>query len=277
MSAALSYGSDQGPQKHPYYFTYEERVAYAKHHKRIPPELLRQGGCRRLVRPEILPVLRRLSQNAMGASYATESSLLLMLWIDHGGFPFGRRSISRCLRRENERGEIERRRYPRGHVFTEIDYQSKHGTTTNRLPSEKERRQRLYREKLAKRAQRRARARAEKMHRRDPSRLETTTPARTRTTDAHRRERARVEKLIQREPDASKETPVRDPAADEPRTALPQAMRDFILRQDFLRPPSSAEPIGVAVEDGDDYEARKARALKAAERWMIAEREKPPD
>lgn len=266
-------------QKHPLHFTYEERVAYADTFKRIPPELLRQGGCRRLVRPDVFPVLARLSQNAMGASYATESSLRLMLWINNGGFPHGARSVSRCLRQENERGEVERRRYPRGHHFREIDYLSKHGTTTNRLPSEKERRQRLYREKMAKRAQRRERARAEKALRREPTRLQTTTTARAPATDAHR-SREGAQKLVEREPDVT-ETPARGQSAKEPRTALPQAMRDFILRQDFLRPPPSAEPIGILVRGEEDFEARKAQETKRAEAWMAAEgekpRKKPPD
>ena len=251
MNAVSSYaGSTPGAappwaQKHPLHFTYDERKAYRlAHHGRIPPELLGQGGCRKLARPALLPVLERLSQNDLGACYATESALRGMLWEDMGGFPFGARTISRCLRKENERGAVVRRRYPRGHIFTVIDFQSPNGTTTNRLPSVKERNDRLFKERMAKRAQRKQRARAEKMLRREP---------------------------------AAVETPSRARAADEPRTGLPLALSAFDMRLDFFKSPPPAEPIGVAVEGDDDFEARKARALKRAREWMIAEGEKPPD
>lgn len=195
-----------------------------------------------LAEPIIFPLVERLSRGELGYCNATEYSLRLMAWVDTGHV-YGEHTIARLLRAAHDAGKLERKRIARGGRFRNGE-QTRGGTTSNRFWSAKERAERRWKEKLAKRAQRRQRASAEKMIRREP---------------------------------AAPETPARARAVDEPRTALPHIPSESVMRLNALWAPPSAEPIGVPGAAADDWEAKKARAHELGKLLLAAERaERPP-
>lgn len=171
----------QGAKSQPREFrSRAERVAYVEAHGCIPPWLLPPAERKRrhgeevegeyeratpwFAEPILFPLIKRLSRGALGYCNATEYSLRLMAWEDTG-HTYGERTFSRRLRLEQARGRLERNVIPRGGHFKNGRI-SFNGTTTNRFPSDKERRERQWREKMAKRRQRnaeRARKRAERV------------------------------------------------------------------------------------------------------------------
>lgn len=196
-----------------------------------------------LAEPILFPMIERASRLELGYCNATEYTLRGWAWVDTAHL-YGEGTFGRFLRAADAAGKIMRERIPRGGRFKNGE-QTRGGTTTNRFPSAKERAAQRWKEKLAKRAQ--------------------------------RRRNASAQRLIQREPAAPAATPARARAADEPHTALPHIPSESVIRQDFLKPLPSAEPIGVAVED---WEAKKARAIELAgelAKQFAAERdERPP-
>jgi hypothetical protein len=146
--------------------TRQQREAWKQAHHCIPPELLRArpGRRARLVAPVVFPLVERLSKGKLGYCYATEHAMRIMAWVD-SGHVYGERSISRRLRQEHRRGGLRRVVIPRGRPAKWAPH-GHNGTTTNRFPSEGERRERLWRMKREKQKQRRearARERATKM------------------------------------------------------------------------------------------------------------------
>lgn len=161
--------------------TREARAAYVKAHRALPPALLESDERSRpwLVAPVLFPLVERLSRGAIGWCNATEASLRMMAWVDTGHL-YGERSISRRLRVEQRRGRLFRKRLPPGAHFTKTNFTSRNGTTLNRFATEKERRERLWRERNEKRKARRearerkrSRERGERIARpSEPARLE---------------------------------------------------------------------------------------------------------
>lgn len=225
--------------------TYEERKAYVKAHRRIPPALLGQRPRPWLVAPIVYPIIERNSRGKLGYCNATEKTLRIWAY-EQTGHVYGERVISRRLRQAHRAGDIFRKRIPAGARFKTGTW-SRNGTTVNRFPSEAERRERLAREKHARRRQRReakARKRAERLIAR---------PASTPTPILEARERPM------------------------PRTGL-ASMREFaVLPQGFLEEP---QPTHAAYEA--EFEAlraiQKEAARELAAQWAAEVRvPKPPD
>lgn len=200
-----------------------------------------------LAEPVIYPLVQRLSRGALGYCNATEYSLRLMAWVDTGHV-YGEHTIGRLLRAGHAAGELQRKVIPRGARFKNGE-QTRGGTTTNQFPSERERRERLWKERNAKRA--------------------------------HRKQRARAEKTIRREPVRAEEPQKR--VVKEPHTAVGQVLglRGFALLNQPIWEPERIPSGTTDVDASESYEARRAREIKRGEAWMAAEgekpRKKPPD
>jgi hypothetical protein len=251
--------------------TREGRKAYADEHRCIPPWLLPPAERRRrhaddaveaehergaswLVAEIIFPMIERNSRRALGYCNATEYTLRLWAWIDTGHL-YGERSISRRLRVEHARGRLHREVIPRGGRFKN-GTESKRGTTANRFPSEKERRERLWREKHERRRQRR-----------------------------EARQRKRAERVIARERKPAAPD-IEAPRREQPRTAiahvleveckLPPILRDAlppILRDVTMRP----ELLADAERDARQAEIARQRAAALARLDLWDRLDEPDD
>jgi hypothetical protein len=244
--------------------TREGRKAYADAHRCIPPQLLPPAERKRrhaievegeeherrtpwLVSEIIFPMVVRNSQRALGYCNATEYTLRLWAWIDTGHL-YGERSISRRLRLEARRGRLHRRIIPRDRPFKN-GTRTRGGTTATWFPSERERRERLWREKIERRR---------------------------RKQEAKKRRRA--ERVIARE---SKSAPA---DIEPPRVAnaalverevkceLPSILRDVVVRPELL---AEAEREARAAEVARQLEAFKEAF--AADLAAEARSRRPPD
>lgn len=249
-SRAPIQGANDIPRK---FATRAERDAYRAEHRRIPPWLLPPAERKRrhavevdpdaeheraaswLVAPVIFPMIERNSRRALGYCNATEYTLRLWAWVDTGHV-YGERSISRRLRLEHRRGRLERKVIPRDRLFKNGE-RTYHGTTATRFPTEKERRERLWREKQERRRQRK-----------------------------EARKRARAEKLITRERKPAAPDIRRAPAT--PRTAIAEVVE--VLEGKFELPPMLRDtlptitPEQLAAAEHDARRTEIARQLAAA-------------
>lgn len=138
-----------------------------------------QGARRELVAPVAAPLVRRLTEtSAIAFCYATAPSLRAMAFIDTG-YLWGERSFPRWIKREVQRGRLEHWRMPPGTYWPKLKQGAPKGSQLNRFEGEAQRRERLHREKIARRAQRIA---AKK--RRAADRAERTAGSRPRIADA---------------------------------------------------------------------------------------------
>jgi hypothetical protein len=206
--------------------TREARQAYKEKHGAIPPALLAERSRPWLVAPVLFPLVERLSRGKIGWCNASEYALRLMAWVDTGHV-YGERSISRRLRVEAKRKLLHRERIPAGGRFHRTAQRTRNGTTINRFPTEKERREELARAKHARRQQRKI-AKA----------------------------RARAAKIIAR-PSSS---PAPAFPREMPRTGIVPATREhMVLPQGFLEAPAPT-----SAECAAEFEALRAIQLEAA-------------
>lgn len=192
----------------------------------IPPEFrtVGEGGTRTerstpwLTEPVLFPIIERNSRRELGFCNATENTLRLWAW-EQTGHLYGSGSFGRRLRAEHARGKLERRRVPPGGRFKNGQL-TRSGTTTNRFPSEKERRQRLWREKQEKRRQRREANGHQRAERNAARRSSEPTRVVPRPI-----ERERAEQITRRSADPVRVAPPM-PRSGEPRTAIADVTRE---------------------------------------------------
>lgn len=116
------------------------------------------GRARWLVAPILGPLIERLSRGELGWCNASAPALRVMAFVDTGHV-YGERSIPRFIGRQVKAGKLRHKRIPPGSYFCRTKRWTRNGTQMNRYESEAERRERLWREKTARRKQRRDRAR----------------------------------------------------------------------------------------------------------------------
>jgi hypothetical protein len=135
----------------------DDRAAWVKAHGL--PRLERSGSARWLVAPIVQPLIERLSRGAVGWCNASAPALRIMAFVDTG-YLYGERSIPRFIHRDFKRGKLRHKRAAPGWYFARSKRWTRNGTQLNRYESEAERRERLWREKTAKRKEREAKRRS---------------------------------------------------------------------------------------------------------------------
>lgn len=153
-----------------------ERQALIDKHG-LPPRP--EGQAYWLLAPVLPPVIQRLQAGAVGWCNASSYGLACMLFVNLGHV-FRPSSIGRWTLREWRRGKLQHDRAKPGWYFARSKRWTRNGTQLNRYEGEAERRERLWREKLAKqKARREARTRQyeERRERRRLARAQVTVAA----------------------------------------------------------------------------------------------------
>ena len=117
------------------------------------------GASRWLVGPIVEPLIERLAERSpCGWCFATVEALRIMAYVDTGHV-YGNRSIARWIRKRTRAGGMAHRRIMPGAHIRGVKRPTVNGTCLNRPPTEAERREARWRERLDRRRQRRERAR----------------------------------------------------------------------------------------------------------------------
>jgi hypothetical protein len=116
--------------------------------------LPKQDGERRWLCVRVVgPLIAKLSRWALGWCNASAKALRYMIFVDYG-YVFGEGSIGRFTLREWRRGKLRHKQCRPGWYFAKTKQWTDNGTQINRYPSEAERRDSLWRAKVARRKQR---------------------------------------------------------------------------------------------------------------------------
>lgn len=149
--------------------TRDERAHWADVVGILPP----RGERRRWsVAVVVGPLISRLTvRSPIGWCNASQPSLRIMSWVDTG-YAFGENSIGRWARREKKRGRLEHEPVAAGWTFHRNKRRVHAGCQLNRWPSEKIRREKLWRAAKERRIQRQAARRRAEAEREEQKRRE---------------------------------------------------------------------------------------------------------